>query len=91
MDSRLHACLHAGRPVAHAVQTSLRRVDLDQVLEFRFATVQLLLPSPTLRLAILHQLLLGVLPLLQHLQNVACLIAHLLGRLMCGSSVLSAG
>lgn len=71
MDGRLGAGLDAGHPVAHAVETGLGGVDLDEVLELGLAALQLVLPQLAFRLAIGHHLLLRVLALTQHFQHVA--------------------
>ena len=71
VDDGLHAGLHAGHVVAHGVHAGLSRVDLDNVLEFAFAAVKLVLPELALRLALLNHLVLRVLALLQHLLHVA--------------------
>ena len=54
VDDRLCAGLNASHPVAHGVQASLGRVDLDDLLQLGFASLQLLLPVDTMLLAFLH-------------------------------------
>lgn len=71
VDNRLHAGLDAGHVVSHGVHASLGGVDLDNVLKLSLASLELLLPELALGLAILDQLILGVLSLLEHLLHIA--------------------
>lgn len=71
VDGRLSARFNASYPVTHAVQASLGGVDFDEILQFWFTSVELVLPPLALGFAFRHQLLFGILSLFEHLQNVA--------------------
>ena len=93
----LNACLDASDVVSHGIHACLCGVDLDNVLKLCLAALQLLFPKLALWFAIFNQLFFWVLPLLQHLLDIACrflrvklnLHEYLPGVAMCGDSLFS--
>lgn len=71
VDNGLHAGLNAGNVISHGVHASLRRVNLDDLLELGLASLELVLPEFALRLAVLDHQVFWVLSLLEHLLHIA--------------------
>ena len=54
VNERLSAGLNARHPVAHGVETRFGRVDLDDLFQLGFASLQLVCPMQALLLALLQ-------------------------------------